>query len=148
MPTIAFASPAGISIDREQPAPNSNGVHQNVATTNGALANGNASVTHTPIVIKSSGKIDALVDMAYTELGKAWGCCLACMCGLWSCSGAAAGDVLGLQAVSANLMLLHSTSAVVACAPMQPVLTPAIYDRGCTPSTLWLCIWCHPLPAL
>ena len=71
MLTIAIASPAGISIDREQPAPSSNAVHQNGATSNGVLANGSASVTHTPIVIKSSGKIDALVDMAYTELGEA-----------------------------------------------------------------------------
>ena len=71
MLTTAFAPPAGISIDRELPLPNSNGVHQNGATSTGVLANGNASVTHTPIVIKSSGKIDALVDMAYTELGEA-----------------------------------------------------------------------------
>ena len=77
MLTIAFAPSAGISIDREQPAPSSNGVHEDGATSNGVLANGNASVTHTPIVIKSSGKIDALVDMAYTELGKAQTCCLA-----------------------------------------------------------------------
>ena len=54
-------------------------MHENGATSNGVLANGNASVTHTPIVIKSSGKIDALVDMAYTELGKARTCYLACV---------------------------------------------------------------------
>lgn len=77
---------AGISIDSDTITQNgasaatgsANGVVHNTTngTTNGTAASkspvvvedGSSTYTCTPIVIKSSGKIDALVDQAYTEL--------------------------------------------------------------------------------
>jgi len=77
---------AGISIDSDTVTQSgasaatgsANGVVHNTTsgTTNGTAASkspvvvedGSSTYTCTPIVIKSSGKIDALVDQAYTEL--------------------------------------------------------------------------------
>ena len=74
---------AGISIDSDVSAPTGAAASNRSATGNGVangtangtahkspivVEDGSSTYTCTPIVIKSSGKIDALVDQAYTEL--------------------------------------------------------------------------------